>query len=226
MKVRTLIVLCITIFLTSSFTQEVDGRGSSLKKVIKKMKAEPGLYGELKTSEGSIYVRFEHEYAPLTVANFIGLAEGRIKNIAKDSGEAYFDSTIFHRVINNFMIQGGDPMGTGMGGPGYKFKNEVHPKLKHDTSGILSMANAGPNTNGSQFFITHKATPWLDGSYNIFGKVIKGQEVVDSIGKVKVDARNNHRPYETVYLLEVNIYRHGKEFKNYDPYTEFHRLKD
>lgn len=224
MKIRTFLKLFLIIFLASSFSTVNDSKSPSLKKVVKKLKSEPGLYGEIVTSYGSIYVKFEEKYAPLTVANFIGLAEGKIKNTARDSGVPYFDSTIFHRVINNFMIQGGDPTGTGMGGPGYRFKNEVSPELRHDTAGILSMANAGPNTNGSQFFITHRPTPHLDGAYNIFGRVIKGQEVVDSIGRVKVVVRNNHRPVEDVYLLKVNIYRHGKEYESYDPYTEFHRL--
>ena len=171
-----------------------------------------------------IYVHFEHEKAPLTVANFIGLAEGKIPNNSKAEGLPYFDSTIFHRVIKDFMIQGGDPTGTGMGGPGYKFKDEFDPTLKHDSAGILSMANAGAGTNGSQFFITHKETPWLDGRHTVFGHVIQGQDVVNAIGAVKVNSSS--KPLETVYLVRVNIYKKGKEFKKYDALETFNKLKN
>lgn len=142
---------------------------------------QEGIYAKIHTTRGAITLKLEHEKTPLTVANFVGLAEGKIKNTAKKADQPYYDGLSFHRVIADFMIQGGDPTGSGAGGPGYKFVDEIHPELKHDTKGTLSMANAGPGTNGSQFFITHGATPWLDGKHTVFGKVTEGLEVVDAV---------------------------------------------
>tara|TARA_B100001287_G_scaffold276252_1_gene286399 strand:+ start:1129 stop:2169 length:1041 start_codon:yes stop_codon:yes gene_type:complete len=139
------------------------------------------MQAKINTSKGEIIIELEYDKTPITVANFVSLAEGTMENSAKSLGTPYYNGLKFHRVIENFMIQGGCPNGNGMGDPGYKFQDEFHPDLKHDTAGILSMANSGPNTNGSQFFITHNETPWLDNKHTVFGRVISGQEVVDAI---------------------------------------------
>lgn len=162
-----------------------------------------GLFADIKTNKGTIRIKFEYEKVPMTVANFVALAEGKMKNTAKAEGQPYFDGIKFHRVIADFMIQGGDPTGTGMGGPGYAFADEIDPSLKHDRAGTLSMANAGPATNGSQFFITHKDTPWLDGKHAVFGYVVSGQEVVNAIAQNDV-------------MEKVTIDRVGKEAKAWD----------
>jgi peptidylprolyl isomerase len=137
-----------------------------------------GLFARISTSQGDIVVRLEFQKTPLTVCNFVALAEGKM-TVAR--GKPFYTGLTFHRVIENFMIQGGDPLGNGQGGPGYRFPDEIDPSLKHDGPGVLSMANAGPGTNGSQFFITHVATPWLDGKHTVFGRVAEGQHVVNAI---------------------------------------------
>jgi len=144
---------------------------------------QEGIYARFTTSKGQILVQLTHDKTPGTVGNFVALAEGNLENSAKPQGTPYYDGLKFHRVIADFMIQGGCPLGTGTGDPGYKFDDEFVSELKHDDPGVLSMANAGPGTNGSQFFITHTATPWLDGKHTVFGKVVEGQEVVDAIAQ-------------------------------------------
>lgn len=145
-----------------------------------------GLYARFATTKGTIVARLFFDRTPVTVGNFVGLAEGTLpwRDAAGQARQSrYYDGLIFHRVIADFMIQGGDPLGKGYGGPGYQFPDEFRSDLKHDKPGILSMANAGPNTNGSQFFITHVPTPWLDGKHTVFGEVVEGQSVVDAIAQ-------------------------------------------
>ena len=146
-------------------------------------KLADGLYAKMNTSKGSILIKLEMEKTPMTVANFVGLAEGKIKNNKKPLGTPFYDGIKFHRVIANFMIQGGDPTGSGAGEIGYAFKDEFDATLRHDRAGTLSMANKGPATNSSQFFITHKDTPWLNGKHTVFGYVIEGQGTVDLIAQ-------------------------------------------
>lgn len=142
---------------------------------------ENGIYAKIITTKGEILINLEYVKTPGTVGNFVALAEGNLQNTAKPQGTPYYNGLTFHRVISDFMIQGGCPQGTGTGSPGYKFDDEIHKDLKHDAPGKLSMANSGPATNGSQFFITHTPTPWLDGKHTVFGSVTKGQDVVDAI---------------------------------------------
>ena len=169
---------------------------------------ENSIKAKIVTSKGDILIVLEFEKTPMTVANFVGLAEGTIGNTAKDLGQPYFDGLKFHRVIKDFMIQGGDPTGTGRGDPGYKFSDEFHPDLKHDKGGILSMANSGPTTNGSQFFITHKETPWLDGKHSVFGHVVEGMDIVNSIAQDDV-------------INSVIIIRKGSAAKTFDAKNVF-----
>jgi FKBP-type peptidyl-prolyl cis-trans isomerase len=169
---------------------------------------EDGIYANIKTNKGEITLKLEFEKTPLTTANFIALAEGKMKNKRKDLGTPYYDGIKFHRVIADFMIQGGCPEGNGMGDPGYKFADEFHPDLKHDKGGVLSMANSGPGTNGSQFFITHKETPWLDGKHSVFGNVTEGMDVVNSIDTGDV-------------MESVTISRIGSKAKSFDAVKVF-----
>ena len=154
-----------------------------------------GLYAKLKTSKGDVLIELEFEKTPGTVGNFVALAEGNLENSFKSQGDKYYDGLKFHRVIPDFMVQGGCPQGTGTGNPGYSFADEFHTDLKHDKPGILSMANSGPATNGSQFFITHIATPWLDNKHTVFGHVIEGQDIIDTIAQNDI--------MESVEILKV-----------------------
>ncbi|WP_405225826.1 peptidylprolyl isomerase [Dokdonia sp. Asnod1-B02] len=142
-----------------------------------------GIYAKIHTPKGEIILKLEHEKTPGTVGNFVALAEGNLENSQKPQGTPYYDGLKFHRVIPDFMVQGGCPLGTGTGDGGYKFDDEIHPDLKHDAPGKLSMANAGPGTNGTQFFITHIPTDWLDGKHTVFGNVVEGQEVVNAVAQ-------------------------------------------
>ncbi|HEY1221245.1 MAG: peptidylprolyl isomerase [Bryobacteraceae bacterium] len=157
------------------------------------------MYAVFSTTEGTFKIRLFAAQAPRTVENFVSLAEGT------KTGKPFYDGTIFHRVIPNFMIQGGDPEGTGRGGPGYKFADEFHPELKHTKPGVLSMANAGPDTNGSQFFITVAATPWLDNRHTVFGEVTEGYPAVEQISKTPRGSQD--RPSKDVKILSVRIER-------------------
>ncbi len=174
-----------------------------------------GLFADIKTTKGDIIVRLEHEKTPVTVANFVTLAEGENTFVSDQfKGKKYYDGLTFHRVMKDFMIQGGDPEGTGRGNPGYRFIDEFNDSLIHDKKGILSMANSGPMTNGSQFFITHKPTPWLDGVHTVFGEVVEGMNVLDSIANVPVGAGN--KPVEPVKMNTIEIIRNGKEARKFD----------
>jgi peptidyl-prolyl cis-trans isomerase A (cyclophilin A) len=152
-----------------------------LNKKITKM--ENGIYAKFNTTKGAILVKLTHDLTPGTVGNFVALAEGNLENKVKPQGTKYYDGLNFHRVIPDFMIQGGCPQGTGTGGPGYSFEDEFHPTLKHNRPGILSMANSGPASNGSQFFITHIPTDWLDNKHTVFGHVTEGQDIVDAVAQ-------------------------------------------
>lgn len=173
---------------------------------------ENGIYAKFNTSKGAILVKLTHDLTPGTVGNFVALAEGNMENKVKPQGQKFYDGLNFHRVIADFMIQGGCPKGTGTGDPGYKFDDEFVPSLKHDRPGVLSMANSGPGTNGSQFFITHVPTPWLDGKHTVFGHVVEGQDIVDAVAQG--DA-----------LESVEILRVGEEAQKWNAIEAFIGLK-
>lgn len=174
---------------------------------------ENGIFAKITTNKGAILLNLTYKLTPATVGNFVALAEGKMNNSQKPLGTPYYNGLTFHRVIPNFMIQGGCPLGTGTGEPGYRFDDEFHPSLKHNKAGVLSMANAGPGTNGSQFFITHVPTPWLDGKHTVFGEVIEGQNVVDSIAQGD--------KIETIEIIRI-----GDEAQNWDALKAFNDFNE
>jgi len=187
-----------------------------------------GLYAEIVTNKGTAIAQLNYKETPLTVANFVSLAEGTnpmVDSIYK--GKKFYNGIIFHRIIKDFMIQTGDPLGTGQGDPGYKFPDEFVDSLKHKSKGILSMANSGPGTNGSQFFITLKETPWLDGRHTVFGEIVEGQTMIDSLGTVATETGD--KPKEQIAMQQVTIIRKGKEANAFDApkifSTELERLE-
>jgi cyclophilin family peptidyl-prolyl cis-trans isomerase len=176
---------------------------------------EDGLYAEFVTNKGTMVAKLSHDKTPVTVANFVALAEGSHPMVSEEyKGKPFYNGIIFHRVINGFMIQGGDPTGTGGGNPGYKFEDEFHPDLQHDKPGILSMANSGPATNGSQFFITEVPTPHLNNRHSVFGELVLGMNIHDSISNVKTAGAD--KPLEDVVIEQLNIIRKGKEAKAFN----------
>jgi len=173
---------------------------------------ENGIYAKFNTAKGAILVKLTHDLTPGTVGNFVGLAEGNIENKVKPQGTKFYNGLKFHRVIPDFMIQGGCPQGTGTGDPGYKFDDEFHPSLKHNRPGVLAMANSGPGTNGSQFYITHIPTDWLDNKHTVFGHVVEGQDIVDSVEQGDV-------------LESIEIIREGEEAANWNAIEAFITFK-
>lgn len=179
-----------------------------------------GLFADIETTKGHIVVKLNYKEVPTTVANFVTLAEGKNNFVKVEyKGKPFYNGTIFHRVIDGFMIQGGDPTGTGMGDPGYRFEDEFVPSLKHSKKGILSMANSGPNTNGSQFFITQVPTPHLDGRHTVFGETVKGEEVIDAIAKAPRNGQN--RPNEDIKIKNITIVANGKDAEKFDAVKVF-----
>jgi len=174
---------------------------------------QAGIYAKITTEKGEIIINLNYKETPGTVGNFVALSEGNLENNVSPQGKPYYNGITFHRVIPDFMIQGGDPAGTGAGGPGYQFDDEFHPDLKHSGPGILSMANAGPGTNGSQFFITHIETPWLDNKHTVFGNVIEGMNVVNSIAQGDV-------------MKTIEIIRVGNEAEQWNAVESFKKFND
>ena len=204
-KITILSMICAVTL--SAFSQNIFKKKETTSNN-NKSNLENDMYAKINTTKGNILIQLEYKRTPLTVASFVGLAEGTMKNNKKGAGTPYYDGLKFHRVIADFMIQGGCPDGTGSGSPGYSFADEFHPDLKHDKGGILSMANSGPATNGSQFFITHKETPWLDGKHSVFGHVVEGMDIVNAIDTGDV-------------MNSVTIIREGSSAKTFDANSIF-----
>ncbi|WNM18686.1 peptidylprolyl isomerase [Flavobacterium capsici] len=212
LKVNLLFVLALSVSsLFAQTTKKPTAAKPTATKALPFAKTSgEGIFAEFETTKGKIKVQLEYVKTPVTVANFISLVEGNNPEVKEEKlrGKPFYNGLKFHRVIENFMIQGGDPNGNGSGGPGYAFKDEFVPELKHDKPGILSMANSGPQTNGSQFFITHKDTPWLDGKHTVFGHVVTGQDVVNAIKQDDV-------------INTVKIIRVGSAAKKFDAVKTF-----
>lgn len=212
-KVNLILMLCIGMIGATAQTTKKPAAKPSPTTTAKKptpKAVDAGIFAEIDTDKGKIVLKLEHQKTPITVANFISLAEGTNTAVTdeKRKGKPFYDGLKFHRVIADFMIQGGDPQGNGSGGPGYAFKDEIVADLKHNRPGILSMANSGPKTNGSQFFITHKETPWLDGKHTVFGNVVTGQDVVNAIKQDDV-------------IKKITIVRKGADAKKFDAAKTF-----
>lgn len=207
----------------SAFFLLIIALGSCQKSNYKNL--EDGLYADIQTNKGNMLVQLFYTQTPVTVANFVSLADGT-NDLVTDSlkGKPYYDGITFHRVIKDFMIQGGDPLGTGAGNPGYKFEDEFVDSLQMDKKGVLAMANSGPNTNGSQFFITQKETAWLNGKHTVFGEVVKGLNVIDTIAAVKVNARK--KPETPIVINHIEIVPVGKEAKKFDAAAVFKKFMD
>ena len=185
---------------------------------------EDGLYAEFNTSMGVMLIKLTYDKTPVTVANFVALAEGNHPKVDNDfKGKKFYNGIIFHRVIDKFMIQGGDPSGDGTGGPGYKFLDEIDLTLRHDKPGVLSMANSGPGTNGSQFFITEVPTPHLDGKHTVFGHVVKGIEIQDAISNVETAVAD--RPVKDVTINNLKIIRIGSDAKGFDAVKTWNEME-
>lgn len=213
---HTFLTLISLALLSSCMTKSVVINGE-------KVELQDGIYAKIATTKGDILIQLEVEKAPMTSANFIALAEGNHPEVKEEYKEKpFYDGLTFHRVIPGFMIQGGDPLGNGSGEPGYRFPNEVSDSLPHNR-GVISMANSGPNTNGCQFFITVKETPFLDGGYNVFGKVLEGQSVADTISVVPRD--NRDKPNTDVVMQTVEIIRVGSAYKTWDAAAAFEKGK-
>jgi len=204
MKKQSLLIACLIAIATLSCKQK------------KTSNLGDGIYAKFDTNYGNFIAKLYYKKAPMTVANFVSLANGTNPMVSEEyKGKPFYDGLTFHRIVKGFVIQGGDPIGNGQGGPGYQFPNEIDKSLTHNSKGVLSMANAGPDTNGSQFFITLKPTPQLNGNYSVFGQIVKGQNIVDSIGQVEVTKPRNV-PKKEVVMKTISIIKNGKDAKAFD----------